>query len=277
MMFVTMSFVLVHKGLYISAPVDAILCFSAKAGSTSTHKWLNDVSWNTTGRKPNCSVVGGMFPIFSPTKRLYDACWGGGRLKFEAASTTVYTHRVTHSTLQLAIVRDPIARAVSAFMSKVACKKEYPRCTMDDGTRHKMVPDLLKMAGLSDPEQRCLTFTGYLDALRAFKREAGSLTKMTNTHFATQTTHGVCNLTRPDLQLAFLETLSTDPHSPIQLLYNRLRVDGELPPPIGHSHATVKSAKCVVPVPSEQQIHLLRWLYAEDYEALESRRAVHEQ
>jgi len=270
------------------------LCLPPKSGDTSLMHWLYEL--HTGGRQWDARKC---THLYDPEYRGGN-CWlVPGKLRFGTGG------RPTPDSWRVAVIRDPVARAISAWKSKYACDGVW-----DDG---KLVPtpkryttrgpeghkgacfstDLMDRArnvgnqmtafGLRQYVSHdlsaggsCLAFESFLQVVANLSSTFGDASRVQpslDVHLMSQAT--MCGITNRDLKaglvtLVDLETIS-QPSSPFMRVQERLHAFH----PVPNLHASISRApKSACPPnpsaspPNAAAWQLLRSFYQHDYQVL---------
>lgn len=144
-----------------------IVCACAKCGSSSMYEFIFKhefgKTWPFTGQPFVQTVI-------SPR-------WEG---RFNTISRNRET-QVFKKAWSFALIRDPIERLVSAWMSKVACDED--RTGVDKRDRRRMLPELWRLAG-KDALGSCMSLDEFAETLQIIHNNG--LAHKLNAHFRPQ-------------------------------------------------------------------------------------------
>eukprot|EP00037_Helgoeca_nana_P033945 m.420031 g.420031 ORF g.420031 m.420031 type:complete len:430 (+) comp32041_c0_seq1:215-1504(+) len=221
-----------------------LMCVSPKAGSSSFYRWLYHIS---TGGKDydKCSIFTAGRARYHPHH--LGPCWNAGTGRTHRLNITNPNKLPKEEQLAIlndpdvfrfAITRKPVARAISAWKSKLACDGLY---NTDLGDRPQFLVMLLDIAvgwskkRLADPT--CMSLMEYAKVLRAIPPHSfRALAHVAGgPHFAPQTS--TCMLGK----LAYNETQALETMTPlspsIRNLVERFRTD-LVHHPLLHNHGS---------------------------------------
>jgi hypothetical protein len=224
--------------------LQVLMCVSPKAGSSSFYRWLYHIS---TGGKDydKCSIFTAGRARYHPHH--LGPCWNAGTGRTHRLNITNPNKLPKEEQLAIlndpdvfrfAITRKPVARAISAWKSKLACDGLY---NTDLGDRPQFLVMLLDIAvgwskkRLADPT--CMSLMEYANVLRAIPPHSfRALAHVAGgPHFAPQTS--TCMLGK----LAYNETQALETMTPlspsIRNLVERFRTD-LVHHPLLHNHGS---------------------------------------
>ena len=270
------------------------LCLPPKSGDTSLMHWLYEL--HTSGRQwddDKCT-------------HLYDPEYRGGNCWLEPGKLRFGRGRPAPNSWRVAVIRDPVARAISAWKSKYACDGVFDRDGKLVPTRGKYVTrgpeghkgacfgtDLLDRARNVGNQMAsfglyqyvlhdlsaggsCLAFEGFLQVVANLSSrfvDASRVQPLLDMHLMSQAK--LCGITKQDVKqgrvtLVDLETIS-QPSSTFIRVQERLRAFH----PVPHLHgSTLHAPKSACPPnPSDAPPNAVVWqtlrsFYKHDYQVL---------
>lgn len=143
---------------------DVLLIILAKGGSTSMFNWLYYGFAGEKFNKSQCETF---------AQNTDSPCWENHATKLYKMSEDDQWRILTgDATLRVAIQRNPFARLLSSWKSKITCDEGV--YGTDVGNRDILVPKLLKQAGLKNDDRKCLSISELADTLDLVRRRVGT-------------------------------------------------------------------------------------------------------